>query len=97
MMAGGLPVPRGTGDSVIRLRPSAVPHTKENVMGELQTSKVCRTCGKKTLHVKQQVIGDGMGCLLTVVTAGLFFPIWLCCYVADKLAAFRCQACGTKN
>lgn len=59
-----------------------------------QTSKFCKVCGRKTLHVKTQ-LSNGMGCLLTLLTAGLFIPIWLLYSVLIlPFRPFRCQTCG---
>jgi hypothetical protein len=61
-----------------------------------QTQKLCKTCQKRTLHQKNQFSG-GMGCLLTILTVGLFLPIWLLADVLDILSPYRCQTCGQKN
>lgn len=58
-----------------------------------QAHKFCKVCNKKSLHAKNY-FGFGWGCLLTIITVGLFLPFWL---LADVLGAFRpwrCQTCG---
>lgn len=63
-----------------------------------QKSRHCRTCGRNTLHIRQHMISDGMGCLLTVLTGGLFLLIWIPLALIDLLAQpWRCQQCGGKN
>lgn len=62
-------------------------------MGIQQKQKKCRECGRKTLHARE-TFGDGMGCLLTVLTAGLFFPIWGLIMLGDLFKPYRCQQCG---
>ena len=62
-------------------------------MAVMQVRRYCRHCGESTLHEKQ-TFGSGMGCLLTVLTAGLFIPIWLLIGVAEAFKPFRCQHCG---
>lgn len=54
----------------------------------------CKYCRKHTLHDKE-VMSGGMGCLLTVITGGLFLPIWIlyimfCCVFVP----YQCQTCG---
>lgn len=62
-------------------------------MGRHQRQKHCRDCGRKTLHEKQNFSG-GMGCLLTILTAGLFIPIWGFLMLRDSCQKWRCQLCG---
>jgi hypothetical protein len=61
-----------------------------------QKSKFCGTCGRNRLHQKE-IFGGGMGCLLTVITGGLFLPFWLLCDVLDIFKPYRCQQCGRSN
>lgn len=58
-----------------------------------QKSRYCRECGRRTLHAKSYFSG-GWGCLLTIVTGGLFIPIWLIAGIIDHAKAWRCQVCG---
>ena len=60
----------------------------------IQTSKFCKECGKKTLHEKQAMSG-GMGCLLTILTGGLFLIFWIfqSAFILP-FRPFRCQQCG---
>lgn len=64
-------------------------------MSTVQKQKFCRNCGKKTLFAKERFSG-GMGCLLTILTAGLFIPIWLLADGLSILRPYRCQQCGGK-
>jgi len=67
-------------------------------MARHERSRYCKVCEKQTLHVKQQVISDGVGCLLTIITIGTFLVAWIPLILID--AAFqpwRCQTCGSKN
>lgn len=61
-----------------------------------QKSKHCRQCQRKTLHARER-FSDGWGVLLTILTAGLFLPIWLLIGVANSLTRYRCQTCGQAN
>lgn len=59
-----------------------------------QVSRHCGNCGRQTLHVKEQ-LSNGMGCLLTILTAGLFIPFWLLYSIFIlPFRPFRCQQCG---
>ena len=62
-------------------------------MGQ-QASKFCKVCQKHTLHEKQQ-LSNGTGCLLTVITCGVFLPFWLIYSILIlPFRPFRCQTCG---
>lgn len=58
-----------------------------------QTQKRCRTCGRLTLHQKE-TFSAALGCLGTLLTAGLFLPFWLLADLAGIIRPWRCQACG---
>lgn len=59
-----------------------------------QKSRYCQRCHRHTLHTKEQ-LSNGMGCLLTVVTGGLFIPLWLLYGILIlPFRPFRCQQCG---
>lgn len=59
----------------------------------LQAQRHCKTCGRKTLHAKA-TFSTGWGCFLTVITAGLFIPVWLLMGLFEAFRPWRCQACG---
>lgn len=59
-----------------------------------QTQRYCRLCGRRTLHGKN-AIGAGWGCLLTILTGGLFLLVWPLIALWRFLAVpWRCQVCG---
>lgn len=59
-----------------------------------QSRRYCRACQRKTLHGKN-VLGLGWGLLLTILTAGLFLPIWLILGLWNAVfVPYRCQQCG---
>lgn len=62
-------------------------------MAMRQKQFFCKDCDKKTLHTKE-MMGGGMGCLLTIITMGLFLPIWLLLDVFSVFRRWYCQACG---
>jgi len=59
----------------------------------IQAQRHCKTCDRKTLHAKQQ-FSTGWGCFLTVITAGLFIPVWLLLGFFEAFRPWRCQQCG---
>ena len=59
-----------------------------------QSSRFCPQCQQNTLHIKHRYSGS-MGCLLTVVTGGLFLPFWALCDLLGVLRPARCQTCGS--
>ena len=65
-------------------------------MATQQTRKYCTSCGKSTLHQRETFSG-GMGCLLSIVTGGLFIPVWIGLAILDGLRSYRCQNCGQSN
>ena len=62
-------------------------------MALTQGRRYCKDCQRKTLHARQHFSG-GMGCLLTVITGGLFLLIWIPLAIAEAFNPWRCQACG---
>jgi len=65
-------------------------------MSTSQTSRYCRTCGQQTLHARELFSG-GWGCLLTIITGGLFIPLWILIVILEAFKPYRCQNCGRYN
>ena len=64
---------------------------------QVQTQRHCRTCERKTLHARP-TFSDTAGCLLTLLTLGLFLPFWLLFKVTRAGdGPWRCQVCGRKR
>lgn len=61
-----------------------------------QKQRWCKDCRKKTLHVRHRVT-EMWGCALTIITCGLWLPIWLLMSLFGSLGSYRCQQCGRKN
>ena len=59
----------------------------------IQARRFCRECGANTLHSKEH-FSDGWGCLLSILTGGLFLPLWFIVGIFDSLKPYRCQNCG---
>ena len=62
-------------------------------MAVIQRRRFCRTCRRLTLHERRTFHG-GWGCLLSILTAGLFLPVWLLLVMLGLLVPYRCQRCG---
>ena len=63
-------------------------------MATIQCQRYCKLCERRTLHARE-TFSNGLGCLLTILTAGIFLPIFLVIKVAEALTGcWRCQACG---
>jgi hypothetical protein len=66
-------------------------------MAIAQRQRFCRQCGRRTLHVRTY-FGDGWGCLLTILTGGLFFVVWFLLGAIQMVTnGYRCQQCGRRN
>lgn len=65
-------------------------------MAQVQSQRQCDTCGRPTLHAKE-ALGMGWGLLLTLLTAGLFIPIWCIIGVSHAFEPFVCQTCGSNR
>jgi hypothetical protein len=64
-------------------------------VAQIHTQKYCQLCGRPTLHGRE-FFSDGWGCLLTILTVGLFLPIWILLAVCQRiLHKWRCTTCGT--
>lgn len=63
-------------------------------MAVLQSRRWCGPCGRKTLHARNS-FNNSVGCLLSVLTLGLFIPVWLVIGIVEAITVkWRCQACG---
>ena len=61
-----------------------------------QDSRWCEDCQRNTLHHRHRT-SEMWGLALTILTAGLYFPIWILTSIAGATAGYRCQVCGRKN
>lgn len=61
-----------------------------------QKSKQCKFCGYPTLHVRHR-LSEMWGCLLTLLTLGLWIPIWIVMSLFGSMGKYRCQQCGNSN
>jgi hypothetical protein len=63
-------------------------------MPQRQTSRFCRVCRRRTLHART-VNSGGIGCLLTLLTFGLWLIPWLLLDLLGAARPWRCQHCGS--
>ena len=54
----------------------------------------CPNCKEKVLAKKQETFSTGMGCFLTIITAGIFGLIWIPFVIIDGMKPFKCPNCG---
>ncbi len=59
-------------------------------------SKYCARCKQHTLHKKDnEVISDGVGLALVLLTCGLFALLWIPLSVIQHMSSkWVCQTCG---
>jgi hypothetical protein len=54
----------------------------------------CTKCKARTPHESYYLIGMGWGCFMTVITFGMFIPLWLFYAHMEDSWPSRCQICG---
>lgn len=62
-------------------------------MSTITTRRNCRTCGQKRLFAKEKQ-SNVLHLLLTVLTCGLWLPVWLLVAVLVAFRPYRCTVCG---
>lgn len=63
-------------------------------MGMVQGRRYCRDCEKKTLH-EHRTAPHGWCLLFSILTLGLFVPVWVVLIVMSAFSPWRCQFCGS--
>ena len=56
----------------------------------------CDHCGDYRIAKRSLGISDGAGCLLSIVTLGLFLPVFLLLRFINSGGSYQCSACGSK-
>jgi hypothetical protein len=57
----------------------------------------CKACNRQTLHVCQETnCNHILHLLLSIVTCGLWLPIWLLAAISSSKSTPICTACGSK-
>jgi hypothetical protein len=63
-------------------------------MGLSLSQRHCDNCGRETLHTRKS-FSVGLGILLTILTGGLFLPVWVVIHLALYAGEpWTCQNCG---
>lgn len=62
-------------------------------MGQVQITAECSYCRSKRLFTKAGP-SHVLHLILTVVSVGLWFPVWIACVIGNALTPFRCTICG---
>ena len=62
-------------------------------MGRDTRRKYCEDCGQHRLFEKPTP-SHVLHFLLTVVTVGLWFPVWVLCIFGNAFTPYRCTQCG---
>lgn len=56
----------------------------------------CTHCQQQRMGSKQ-VLGDGVGCIITILTGGLFLLFWLPYrWIFEAAKPYMCNVCGHK-
>ena len=59
-----------------------------------QTSAYCAVCGRQTLHAKQGT-SNTLHLILSIITVGLWIPVWIVLGMKSAGSKMRCQVCGS--
>lgn len=63
-------------------------------MSTLTKGGFCSNCQQQRMGSKQ-VLGDGWGCLLTIITGGLFLLLWIPLkFLSEYPKPYLCNVCG---
>ena len=54
----------------------------------------CPECDRNVMAEREAGISDGWGCLLTILTGGLFFPLWVLLWILNAQNTYDCPICG---
>jgi hypothetical protein len=65
-------------------------------MDVIKRQKFCDTCNKLVMAERPTGMSDGMGCLISLFTGGLFLPVFIALRCINALGSFRCTTCGSK-
>lgn len=64
-------------------------------MDVIKKQRFCAQCQKNVMAERSTGMSDGMGCLLTIITLGLFLPIFLLLRFINAFQSLRCPICGS--
>lgn len=58
-----------------------------------QTSQFCSACNTTTVHQRGR-FSAGWGVALTMITGGMFIPVWILIAITDAGRAYKCASCA---
>lgn len=64
-------------------------------MGRDTRQLYCHDCGQRRLF-ETQTPNHILHFLLMLLTAGLWFPVWVLCIMSNCFVPYRCTQCGGK-
>lgn len=56
----------------------------------------CKDCGQQRLFTKER-ISHVLHLLLTLVTGGLWIPVWVICGIVNLTRPYHCPICGKEE
>ena len=54
----------------------------------------CPQCQTNVIAERPTGMSDGMGCVLTILTCGLFLPLFVLLRAINAMAGYKCNRCG---
>jgi len=66
---------------------------EEPDMGKITTRRHCKTCGQKRLFEKEKQ-NNLLHLILSLVTVGIWLPVWILIAVLGAFKPYRCTVCG---
>lgn len=58
-----------------------------------QRQEYCEECERPTLHARD-ILSFEWGCLLAILTSGVFLPFWIIIDCRNRGTPYLCQTCG---
>lgn len=62
-------------------------------MGTTQDMQFCKHCDKMTMHIRPAT-SHILHLLLSVVTMGIWVPVWLLIGISNSMEKGKCSVCG---
>jgi len=67
------------------------------IMDTIKKQRFCQECKRNVYAERPTGISDGIGCLLIVITAGLFLPFFLLLRTINAFSSYKCPICGSET
>lgn len=62
-------------------------------MSTMTARRMCKTCGQHRMFRKEKQ-NNVLHLILSVVTVGVWLPVWLLIAIAGAFTPYRCTVCG---